>query len=195
MYWVPLVKSSRLNYHALHVPHSRNGPTVSAMGLGAMGKFQESRQPTICFISTPICLGGLFYGSADEGCVLEILTGAANSGITFWDTADAYGHMVQDDRPAVGNFLVHQVWREDFTENAENIYQPDSQPSHVKQRIVSSLSLLDPNAEGAEQASRTKSYIDLYFQHRVDPDTPVEVVLETLRPFIEAGKIRYVGLR
>ncbi|KAJ7081850.1 NADP-dependent oxidoreductase domain-containing protein [Mycena belliarum] len=158
-----------------------DGPLVSAIGLGAMG------------------LGGLQYGSADEESVLNMLTSAADSGVTFWDTADAYG----DSEATIGKwfrkfgrrseiFLSTKFGGKDFTENAENPYRPNSQPSHVKARIASSLALLSfPDPEKKEQS---KSYIDLYFQHRVDPDTPIEVVLETLRPFIEAGQIRYVGL-
>ncbi|KAJ7472729.1 NADP-dependent oxidoreductase domain-containing protein [Mycena latifolia] len=149
----------------------RNGPTVSAMGLGAMGKLQKSRVPSSSHLH-PTGLGGLFYGGADENSVLEMLTRAANCGVTFWDTADAYG----DSEETIGKWFKKTGRRSEF------FYQPSLeertsrkiQPSHVKKRIASSLSLLDPNPHGAEKASRSKSYIDLYFQHRVDPDTPIE---------------------
>ncbi|KAJ7111944.1 Aldo/keto reductase [Mycena epipterygia] len=152
----------------------RNGPTVSAMGLGAMGKPH---------VLTGIRTMWLLYGGADEDSVLQMLAKAANSGVTFWDTADAYG----ESEATIGKwfkktgrradiFLSTKFGGKDFTENAENI--------HVRQRIASSISLLDPNPDGADEANASDSYIDLYFQHRVDPDTPIEV----------AGKIRYVGL-
>jgi len=57
-----------------------------------------------------------------------------------------------------------------------------SQPSHIRKSVERSLRMLDTD------------YIDLYYQHRVDPDVPIEVVFETLRPFVEEGKIRYIGL-
>ncbi|KAJ6544989.1 NADP-dependent oxidoreductase domain-containing protein [Mycena vulgaris] len=161
----------------------RNGPTVSAIGLGAMG------------------LGGHYYGGADEDSVMQMLTSAANTGVTFWDTADAYG----DSEGTIGKwfkatgrrseiFLSTKFGGKNLSENVENPFKPNSRPSYIKKRIACSLSFLDPNPEGTEEAKRTKSYIDLYFQHRVDPETPIEVVLETLRPFIEAGDIKYLGL-
>ncbi|KAJ7509056.1 NADP-dependent oxidoreductase domain-containing protein [Mycena galericulata] len=161
----------------------RNGPTVSAIGLGAMG------------------LGGAYYGSSDEGSVLEMLTRAADSGITFWDTADIYGA----SEATIGKwfrttgrrgeiFLSTKFGGKDLTENAENIWRPNSQPSYIKKRLETSLALLDPNSEGTESSQRVKSHIDLYFQHRVDPDTPIELVMETLRPYIESGDVGYLGL-
>ncbi|KAJ7737456.1 NADP-dependent oxidoreductase domain-containing protein [Mycena maculata] len=161
----------------------RNGPTVSAIGLGAMG------------------LGGAFYGSADEASVLQMLTHAADSGITFWDTADVYGA----SETTIGKwfrttgrrgeiFLSTKFGAKDLTENAENIWRPNSQPSYIKKRLESSLALLDPNPDGTDESKRVKSHIDLYFQHRVDPDTPIELVLETVRPYIESGEVGYVGL-
>ncbi|KAJ7447295.1 NADP-dependent oxidoreductase domain-containing protein [Mycena galericulata] len=162
----------------------RNGPTVSALGLGAMG------------------LGGAFYGAADEAGVLEMLTRAADSGITFWDTADVYGL----SETTIGKwfrqtgrreeiFLSSKFGAKDLTEGAENIWRPNSQPSYIKKRLETSLALLDPNPEGtSDAAKRVKSHINLYFQHRVDPDTPIELVMETLRPFVESGQIGYLGL-
>ncbi|KAJ6531385.1 NADP-dependent oxidoreductase domain-containing protein [Mycena vulgaris] len=161
----------------------RGGPRVSAMGLGAMG------------------LGGAFYGGADEGGVLEMLTRAADSGVTFWDTADVYGA----SEATIGKwfrstgrrgeiFLSTKFGAKDLTDNAENIWRPNSQPSYIKKRLESSPALLDSNPEETDKAKAVQSHIDLYFQHRIDPDTPIELVMETLRPFIESGQVKYLGL-
>ncbi|KAJ7153893.1 NADP-dependent oxidoreductase domain-containing protein [Mycena crocata] len=161
----------------------RNGPNVSAIGLGAMG------------------LGGAFYGSANETEVLQMLTRAADCGVTFWDTSDVYGASEATIGKWFRNtgrrseiFLSTKFGGKDLTENAENIWRPNSQPSYIKKRLESSLALLDPNVEGTAAAKRIKSHIDIYFQHRVDPDTPIELVMETLRPFIESGTVGYIGL-
>lgn len=60
--------------------------------------------------------------------------------------------------------------------------RPVSAPSYIKVAVERSLKRLGT------------SYIDLYYQHRVDPDVPIEVVLETLRPYVENGTIRWLGL-
>jgi aryl-alcohol dehydrogenase-like predicted oxidoreductase len=60
--------------------------------------------------------------------------------------------------------------------------KPNGKPSYIKQQFGKSLEALQTD------------YIDLYYQHRVDPDVPIEVVLETLKPFVEAGQIKWIGL-
>ncbi|KAJ7901512.1 NADP-dependent oxidoreductase domain-containing protein [Mycena leptocephala] len=161
----------------------RGGPKVGALGLRAMG------------------LGGEFYGGADEKGVLEMLSRAADSGINFWDTADVYGA----SEATIGQwfrstgrrgeiFLSTKFGGKDLTENGEDIWRPNSQPSYIEKQLQKSLALLDPNPDGTDEAGRVKSSINLYFQHRVNPDTPIEVVMETLRPFIENGQVEYLGL-
>ena len=59
---------------------------------------------------------------------------------------------------------------------------PNSKPSYIARQFKYSLSALKTD------------YIDLYYQHRVDPEVPIEVVLETLRPYVESGQIRWLGL-
>jgi aryl-alcohol dehydrogenase-like predicted oxidoreductase len=60
--------------------------------------------------------------------------------------------------------------------------KPNSKPSYIKKQIKNSLAALQTD------------HIDLYYQHRVDPDVPIEIVLETLRPYVESGQIRWLGL-
>lgn len=71
-------------------------------------------------------------------------------------------------------FLSTKFGAKDLTENAENIWRPNSQPSYIEKRLESSLALLSPNPEGTDAAKGPKNRIDIYFQHRVDPDTPIE---------------------
>ncbi|KAG6910748.1 hypothetical protein DXG01_008280 [Tephrocybe rancida] len=156
----------------------KNGPIVSAIGLGAMGM-------------------GAFYGPSDDKESIEALTYAANRGMTFWDTSDIYEHSKLHS-----NFTADVKLRPSFqwfTETGRRsdiflatkfgaydpetgISKPNSKPSYILKSIQRSLAALKTD------------YIDLYYQHRVDPDVPVEIVLETLRPFVEKGQIKWIGL-
>ena len=64
----------------------------------------------------------------------------------------------------------------------QNKWVPNSKPSYIRRQVQNSLSDLKTD------------HIDLYYQHRVDPNVPIEVVLETLRPYVESGQIRWLGL-
>ncbi|KAL0958267.1 hypothetical protein HGRIS_000419 [Hohenbuehelia grisea] len=147
----------------------RNGPTVSAIGFGAMGI-------------------GAFYGTTDEKQAYETLTYAADRGVTFWDTSDLYG----TSEAALGKwfsetgrrseiFLASKFGAKDMDLPPDN-WSPNSKPAYIKRQLAKSLAALKTD------------YIDLYYQHRVDPEVPIEVVLETLRPYLEKGTIRWIGL-
>ncbi|RDB23525.1 Aldo-keto reductase yakc [NADP(+)] [Hypsizygus marmoreus] len=146
-----------------------NGPTVSALGLGAMGM-------------------GAYYGKSDEKESLDTLTYAADRGVTFWDTADIYGN----SESIIGKwfsqtcrrseiFLATKFGSVDLSEGGDRT-RPNSKPSYIRAQLQKSLDNLQTD------------YIDLYYQHRVDPEVPIEVVIETLRPFVESGKIKWIGL-
>jgi aryl-alcohol dehydrogenase-like predicted oxidoreductase len=62
------------------------------------------------------------------------------------------------------------------------VIKPISKPSYIRSAVERSLSMLKTD------------YIDLYYQHRIDPEVPIEIVLEALRPFIDSGKIKWLGL-
>ncbi|CCM06803.1 uncharacterized protein FIBRA_09103 [Fibroporia radiculosa] len=148
----------------------RNGPTVSAVGYGAMGI-------------------GAWYGKTDEQETMKALTCAADRGLTFWDTADVYGNSEEilgkwfkDTGRRAEIFLATKFGSFDTTPGAENKYKSNSKPSYIKRQLENSLKELQTE------------WIDLYYQHRVDSEVPIEVVLETLRPYIESGKIKYLGL-
>ncbi|KAJ8086659.1 hypothetical protein AAF712_001960 [Marasmius tenuissimus] len=146
----------------------RNGPKVASIGFGAMGI-------------------GAWYGKTDEEEAFKALTYAADRGMNFWDTANIYG----TSEDAIGKwfettgrrseiFLATKFGAFDPEGNPQD--GPTSKPSHIKKSVLRSLEKLKTD------------HIDLYYQHRVDPKVPIEVVLETLRPFIDEGKIRYLGL-
>ncbi|KAG6853211.1 hypothetical protein C0991_006114 [Blastosporella zonata] len=145
----------------------KNGPSVSAIGLGAMGM-------------------GNFYGPSDDKVSYETLTYAADRGMTFWDTADVYGHseeLIGKWFSETGRrseiFLATKFGAWDVTKSER---KANSKPSYITAEIQRSLKRLQTD------------YIDLYYQHRVDPEVPIEIVLEALRPFVEKGQIKWIGL-
>ncbi|KAJ7730366.1 NADP-dependent oxidoreductase domain-containing protein [Mycena maculata] len=147
-----------------------NGPSVSAIGLGTGA------------------LSGTSYGKTDESEAFQMLSYAADRGVTFWDTADYYGA----SEGIIGNwfaktgrrseiFLATKFGAADLREGP-NKGKICSEPSYIKQALQRSLKMLQTD------------HIDLYYQHRVDPAVPIEVVLETLRPFVESGQVKWLGL-
>jgi len=131
---------------------------------------------------------GAYYGTTNEDEAMATLTRAADLGVTFWDTADVYGgseSTIGKWFTATGRrsevFLATKSGAADFTPGLTT-HRFNSKPSHMRSRIENSLKELQTD------------YIDLYYQHRVDHDVPIEIVLETLRPYVEKGTICYVGL-
>jgi len=106
--------------------------------------------------------------------------------VTFWDTADIYG----DSEAVIGEWFQKTGRRSEiFLATKFGGWDPESstrdsnsKPSYIRKAIARSLSKLKIDT------------IDLYYQHRVDPDVPIEVVMETLGEFVKEGKIRYIGL-
>jgi len=136
---------------------------------------------------------GAYYGQTDKDAAFKTLSCAADMGITFWDTADIYGNteeVLGEWFAATGRraevFLATKFGAIDLRESTGTApvksLEPCSDPAYVVHALQRSLRLL-----------RT-DYLDLYYQHRVDPTVPIEVVLETLRPFVENGTIRWLGL-
>ena len=145
-----------------------NGLEVSAIGFGCMG------------ISTS-------YGvplSRDAG--LSMIRAAFDRGVTLFDTAEVYGPFTNED--VVGEALApirdDVVIATKFGFKIENGKQTglDSRPAHIREVVAASLKRL-----------RTDR-IDLLYQHRVDPDVPIEEVAGTVRDLIREGKVRHFGM-
>ena len=146
----------------------RSGLQVSALGLGCMGMSHG-------------------YGPApDKQSMIELLRTAVQRGVTFFDTAEVYGPYANE--LLLGEAL--QPLREQvviatkfgFKLQDGKVAGVDSRPEHI--RAVCNASL---------QRLRT-DYIDLFYQHRVDPAVPIEDVAGTVRDLIAEGKVRHFGL-
>jgi aryl-alcohol dehydrogenase-like predicted oxidoreductase len=143
---------------------------VSAVGLGCMG------------MAIP-----LSTGIPDEEESLKVLTAAADMGINFWDTSDAYGPFTNEK--LLGRWFKETGRRDEiFLATKFGIKLVDGKravvgtPEHVKEACEASLQHL--------QTDR----IDLYYQHRVDTKVPIEKTVEAMVELKEEGKIRYLGL-
>jgi aryl-alcohol dehydrogenase-like predicted oxidoreductase len=146
----------------------KNGPAVSAIGLGCMGMSE-------------------FYGDTDEAESLATLERALELGINFFDTADVYGPHKNEE--LLGKFLKGKRDRVVLATKFGIIRGSDpnsrgvnGRPEYVKSACDASLRRL-----GAD-------HIDLYYQHRVDPNTPIEETVGALAELVSAGKVRYIGL-
>ena len=145
-----------------------DGPQVSALGLGCMGMSE-------------------FYGATDETEALATLDLALERGVTLLDTADAYGPHHNEEllgRALRGRrervFLATKfglVRSEDPNTRGVN-----GRPEYVRQAVDGSLRRL-----GVEQ-------LDLYYQHRVDPEVAIEETVGAMAELVQAGKVRYLGL-
>jgi aryl-alcohol dehydrogenase-like predicted oxidoreductase len=137
------------------------------------------------------CMGlSSVYGAADEATSIQVIHRALDLGVTFLDTADIYGaggneelvgRAVRDRRDQVvlatkfGN-RIRGSWADGKG------YDIDGSPAYVKQAAEASLRRL-----GVET-------IDLYYQHRVDPGTPIEETVGAMADLVKEGKVRFLGL-
>lgn len=146
----------------------RSGLSVSAIGLGCMGMSE-------------------FYGPSDDEQSLATLAAALDLGINFFDTADMYG--VGHNERLLGRFLKGRRDSVILATKFGNVRGPNGErlgisgtPGYVRSACDASLERLGIDT------------IDLYYQHRVDPKTPIEETVGAMKGLVEAGKVRFLGL-
>jgi aryl-alcohol dehydrogenase-like predicted oxidoreductase len=150
----------------------KHGPEVSAIGLGCMGMSFSLGPPK------------------DVSEMTVLLRQAVERGVTFFDTAEVYGPFTNEDllgealKPVRDRIVLATKFGFDLSPGRDPRHSPgmNSRPEHIKQAVEGSLKRLKTDV------------IDLYYQHRVDPDVGIEAVAGAVKDLIAEGKVKYFGL-
>src|SRR5512146_2965816 len=148
-----------------------NNLEVSALGLGCMGM-------------------SFGYGPAgDKGEMISVIRSAVERGVTFFDTAEVYGPFTNEElvgealAPFRGQVVIATKFGFKLKPNGEpGFVGLDSRPEHIKEVAEGSLKRLQVDA------------IDLFYQHRVDPEVPIEDVAGAVKDLIREGKVKHFGM-
>src|SRR5882672_9207246 len=143
----------------------RSGLEVSALGLGCMGM-------------------SFGYGPPkDKHEMIGVIRAAVERGVTFFDTAEVYGPFLNEElAPFRDKVVIATKFGFNFDRETGKQAGLDSRPEHIKQVADASLKRLRTDV------------IDLFYQHRVDPDVPIEDVAGAVKDLIQEGKVKHFGL-
>ena len=146
-----------------------DGPEVAAIGLGCMGMTQGYGPP------------------GDRREMMSVVRQAVDRGVTLFDTAEVYGPWANEElvgealEPVRDHVVIATKFGFDFDENGRTV-GVSSRPEHIHRVADASLRRLRIDT------------IDLFYQHRVDPEVPIEDVAGAVKELVEAGKVRHFGL-
>lgn len=153
-------------------PLGSQGMMTGAQGLGCMG----------------MSFGYVTDSASDQEC-LTVVSRAKHLGVTMLDTADMYGphrneillsNMIGDPSKRAG-FQIATKFGNRLTPEGQHTI--DGSPGYVKHAF-----------EGSWERLGSPNFIDLYYQHRVDPDTPIEKTVQAMAELVKSGKVKYLGL-
>jgi len=148
----------------------RNGPEVSAMGFGCMG------------------LNFYYASKLTKAECVGLLRAAADMGVTLFDTAEVYGPFTNEElvgealAPIRDRVVIATKFGMDIDPQSGRIKGVSSRPEHIRRACEGSLRRLKIEV------------VDLLYQHRVDPETPIEDVAGTVKDLISEGKVRHFGM-